>query len=144
MNDTCFNINPAERVSDLFERAVEPLLKDGVRHLVLFEVPPRLRKFGPIVDPSPGFVRHHAKIDAWNQALKQKIGEWKHKYPDVDIRLFPTHGLFTDIFESPGGNGFNEEDVGRAYGGKIWMDGLHPTSAVHSLIADRLLQLYIS
>lgn len=60
-------------------------------------------------------------------------------HTDVDISIFPTHDLFMDIFENPVAYTFAEKDVGQAYRGRIWMDGLHPTSAVHSIIADRLL-----
>ena len=86
-------------------------------------------------------MRHHDKIDAWNIALTSQVAELQAKHPHIAVRIFPTHALFSDIFQSPGSYGFSEADVGKAYGGKIWMDGLHPTSAVHSIIADRLLNM---
>lgn len=143
INDCCFNIGPAEKVADLFERAIKPLYERGIRYFVIFEVPPRMRPYGFIVQPTPGFLRHHAKIDVWNQALLQQVASLEPQYTDIRAFIFPAHALFLDIFENPGGYGFSQEDVGRAYGGKIWMDGLHPTSAVHSIIADRLIR-YLS
>lgn len=60
------------------------------------------------------------------------------EHPDICILTFSSWDLFTDIYDNPEKYGFKAEDVDQAYGGKMWMDGLHPTSAVHRIIADHV------
>jgi phospholipase/lecithinase/hemolysin len=57
----------------------------------------------------------------------------------VTVYAIDSWSLFTDVFDNPEKYGFTAKDVNRAYGGKMWMDGLHPKSAFHEIIADTVL-----
>ena len=141
INDVCWPIDPVEEVGKLFAEAVEPLYASGARRFLILNNPPRMRASGPVINPSPGFVRHHAKIDAWNAALTSSIAALRQRHEDARVYSLDTHALFTDIFDNPEKHGFVAGDVGRAHGGAIWMDGLHPTSRVHGIIADEVQSL---
>lgn len=91
-----------------------------------------------------GYIKHHAKIDAWNAALASEVNSFEAANEDCKLFVVKTWQLFTDILEQPSAFGFADRDPSRAYGGGIWMDGLHPTSAVHALIAQRVLETLVA
>lgn len=141
INDVCWPIDPAVDVGKLFADAIEPLYASGARRFLIFNNPPRMRASGPVINPTPGFVRHHARIDAWNAALALSIAALRQRHEDARVYSLDTHALFMDIFDNPEKHDFRAEHVGRAHGGAIWMDGLHPTSRVHEIIADEIQSL---
>ncbi len=55
------------------------------------------------------------------------------------MSLFSAHVLFTDILDNPRDYDFDEDDTADE-GGAIWTDELHATSAMHSIMANQLLQ----
>lgn len=51
--------------------------------------------------------------------------------------IFPAWQTFTRVLDDPRAVGFAQDDVVRERGG-IWVDHLHPTSAMHKIVADEL------
>lgn len=90
---------------------------------------------------SPAYEQHHTKIKAWNETLWRLSEKVETDHAETSIFVFPTWELFTYIFDNPERHGFSSEDVNRGYGGKMWMDGLHPTSAIHEIIAQHVVEL---
>lgn len=50
---------------------------------------------------------------------------------------FSAHKVFTSLLDSPESLGFPQSDIEKS-GGSIWVDHLHPTSAVHLVVANEL------
>lgn len=136
----CFDIDVAECVNRLFDYGIAPLHEAGARNFLIFDIPPRMRASGS-TSHSTSYVQHHEKVRTWNETLWKRSEEIEQIHSQTSICIFPTWDLFTDIFDNPDIYGFSSEDVNRGYGGQIWMDGLHPTSAVHKIIADQLVEL---
>lgn len=125
----------------LFTKAVDTLIESGLRRFVLFEVPPRMRKPKPLFVSSPGYERHHSRIKTWNIALAQQALTRNMRDVALDIRIFPSWHLFTDLMDNAAQYGIDALDAGKARGGAIWLDGLHPTSLVHGMVADKLTEV---
>lgn len=121
----------------MFQSCITPLYNAGAQNLLVIDVPPRIRPSGE-PNPSLAYTQHHWKIKMWNKTIHRKIEDMQVEHPDICIMTFSAWDLFTDIYDNPEKYGFKAEDVDQAYGGKMWMDGLHPTSAVHSIIADHV------
>lgn len=148
INDVCFaGMDPEKAVAKLVEKGVRELCDAGLRKFLIYEVPPRMREPKATFKPTPGWERHHERIEKWNTALHAELENLKAEYHKLEIAVFPSWNFFNDIMDDAQKYGFTDADPGRAYGGKIWVDGLHPTSAVHEHIAKeaiRVLQTHTS
>lgn len=140
INDVCFDIDPQEWVRRLFDCCIAPLHDAGARNFLIFDNPPRMRPSRSTFY-SPTYEEHHVKIKAWNKTLWELSEKIEVNDPYTSVFVFPTWNLFSDILDNPERCGFLNEDVNRGYGGRMWMDGLHPTSAVHKIIADQVVGL---
>lgn len=140
INDVCFDIDPCERVNCLFDYCIAPLHDAGARKFLLFDNPPRMRA-SRSTSHSPNYEQHHQKIKSWNQTLWDLSERVERNHSGTSVFVFPTWDLFTDMFDNPEKYGFSSEDVNRGYGGRMWVDGLHPTSAVHKVIASQVVDL---
>ena len=54
--------------------------------------------------------------------------------------VYSSYDTFTRVLDDPELHGFTPEDVSKK-GGAIWRDDLHPTSAMHAIIANDMAQL---
>lgn len=75
----------------------------------------------------------------WNGHLREGLGGFRRKFIDASVLLFSSWDIFTRILDSPETFGFPATDVCKA-GGAIWVDQLHPTSAVHAIIAKDVME----
>lgn len=62
----------------------------------------------------------------------------KKKDDPVSVIYFSSHKVFSAIFEQPAQYGFPPQDVSKE-DASIWTDHLHPTSAVHLVLANELV-----
>lgn len=137
INDCCYKIDPRESVKKLFEGSVQSLYDLGARNFLIMDVPPRMRPSGS-PNPSTSYTQHHWKVKMWNKAVGSWTADFEDDHPTTIMLFFSTWMLFTKIYDDPTAYGFAAADVDQAFGGKIWMDGLHPTSAVHKILADNV------
>lgn len=75
----------------------------------------------------------------WNNTLSRSMDAFETAHADATLFEFSAYDTFTRILDSPESFGFNNkrEDVSKA-GGEIWVDMLHPTSAVHAVVAREM------
>lgn len=64
-------------------------------------------------------------------------------HPDVSAFVFSSWQTFSCILDDPDIYGFLPSSA-RQYGGDVWYDHLHPTSAVHKIICDDFYQFVSS
>ena len=79
------------------------------------------------------------RVTEWNELLHEAVGEFADGTPAVAVLLFSAHAVITDVLDHPGEYAFSEQDVCKE-GGAIWSDALHVTSAVHKILALRLME----
>ena len=79
----------------------------------------------------------HEKYLTWNNSLAVQLEEFKAAFPLSKVFTFSSHDTFTRILDDPSSYGMAKEDVA-IIGGEVWVDHLHPTSAVHVVLAREL------
>lgn len=75
----------------------------------------------------------------WNESLQRRVEEFAAETPRASVFLFSANAVLSAVLDDPEEYDFTFEDV-EMEGGAIWEDELHPTSEVHSVLADRLLR----
>jgi lysophospholipase L1-like esterase len=71
----------------------------------------------------------------WNEALAETVREFASEdAKEITAMIYSAYDTFTRVLDDPLSHGFALEDVEREEGG-IWYDRLHPTSAMHGIIA---------
>lgn len=75
----------------------------------------------------------------WNSALSGAAAKFAAEHTDATVLVWSSWRLFSDILVNPAAYGFSQEDAAEEEGA-IFEDGLHPTSAVHRVIAQELLE----
>lgn len=75
----------------------------------------------------------------WNSALSEAAAKFAAEHTDATVLVWSSWRLFSDILTNPAAYGFPQEDAAKEEGA-IFEDGLHPTSAVHRVIAQELLE----
>lgn len=77
------------------------------------------------------------KYAIWNKLLGKAIDAFELKHPHSTAFEFSSYDTFTRILDDPVEFGFIREDES-VEGGDIWVDYLHPTSAVHAIVAQEI------
>ncbi|KAH9857423.1 hypothetical protein C2E23DRAFT_927391 [Lenzites betulinus] len=134
-------------VRELFA-SQEKLYEAGARNFCFIDVPPT-HDFPPSEWSIPADLRPFSAgprlpklpeaISAWNIALNEAAREFSAEHSDATVLLWSSWQFFTKLLAAPEEFGFHQDDV-RQEEGPIFVDGLHPTSAVHSMIAQDLLK----
>lgn len=65
------------------------------------------------------------------------------EHQDASVLVFSSWDLFTAVLDNPVQYGFKEDDSSKARGG-IWVDRLHPTTKMHKIIAEKIVDYLIS
>ena len=73
----------------------------------------------------------------WNTNLHKEAIAFRDAHPDASVFLFSSWEVFDEIYKDPGKFGF-PETARKKMGGEMWWDHLHPTSAMHRVIAEKL------
>lgn len=77
----------------------------------------------------------------WNQALTKNVDLFVKSHPgELTARIYSSYDTFTRVLDDPESHGFKAEDVCKQ-GGAIWYDQLHPSSAMHRIIAGDIARL---
>ncbi|KAL4959270.1 SGNH/GDSL hydrolase family protein [Aspergillus stella-maris] len=123
------------RVISRYIELTERLHACGSRNFLFFNIPPcnrspQVRSF------DPGFRRNYTEIlREYNQQLQVAVDEWSVKHPESNVFIYDCWSFFTEILDHPKSYGF-EDSTSMGNGKKhIWWDDLHPTSALHKLLA---------
>ncbi|KAF8910985.1 hypothetical protein CPB84DRAFT_1672002 [Gymnopilus junonius] len=130
INDCALGLDPRSTIKHLFS-IQEKLFEIGARNFMFIDVPTVHR----IPLQSDRQSRVQALCENWNQVLRQETNEFHKKHKDATVLLFSAWKVFDTLLDDPGKLGFDPEDVHRR-GGSIWVDHLHPTSKVHSYMAQ--------
>jgi hypothetical protein len=75
--------------------------------------------------------------ETWNGLLSLYSNTFAAETSQATILLFSAHAVLTKVLDDFDEFDFNESDVEEP-GGAIWLDELHLTSAVHSIVAKHL------
>ena len=84
-----------------------------------------------------------ARVETWNELLRNQITEFASSSKEATICLFSSHQVLTKVLEEPLEYDFSEDDP-TIEGGSIWVDDLHLTSEVHDILGDRLFKSLLS
>lgn len=76
------------------------------------------------------------RVDTWNELLDTAVHEFAAS-TTATIMLFSSHEVISAILDEPEQHGFAQDDAKEI--GSIWEDELHLTSAVHDILAERLV-----
>lgn len=98
------------------------------------------RPSSPISDQvGPGERRRNERLNLkivdWNTKLGEQVSAFKKKHQDITIAIYDAHALFTKVLDNPEEYGFQDAYSNGRSDKYIWMDYLHPTSAMHKVIA---------
>ncbi|KAI0697108.1 hypothetical protein C8T65DRAFT_743346 [Cerioporus squamosus] len=121
-----------ESIKQLFE-AQEEIYQAGGRNFCFVDVPPtykfpnRLKSF-----------KTELAVLTWNAKLGEAARAFAAAHPDATVLIWSSWHLFSQIYSDPESFGFREQDLVDDEGG-IFVDGLHPTSAVHGIVAAQIL-----
>ncbi|KAI0328039.1 hypothetical protein GY45DRAFT_1033733 [Cubamyces sp. BRFM 1775] len=135
VNDCTWNLRlqvPSAQASldDLFATQ-ETLYRTGARNFCLIDVPP-----AHVFPKGPKTPEAKAAYDAWKPLLREGAKAFIGAHPDATVFVFSSWDLFTRILADPQSYGLQCEDRSRS---TLFVDGFHPTSAVHAIIAKELL-----
>jgi len=117
----------------LFDIVHALYVKAGARNFLLMDVPP--------LDRSPGALEVTSDLketcETWNGLLSSYSNTFAAETSQATILLFSAHAVLTKVLDDFDEFDFNESDVEEP-GGAIWLDELHLTSTVHSIVAEHL------
>ncbi|KAL1664851.1 hypothetical protein GGF50DRAFT_54019, partial [Schizophyllum commune] len=132
--------NTADRLAPIVDKVIQAaqklLTQFGAKNFVFVDVPP--------TDRAPAAVRMECgdtvqgRVNAWNDHLRAKVTEWTSE-TQAKTTLFSSHEVITGILDEPEKYEFSKEDVAKE-GGEIWVDDLHLSSAVHRILAERIVK----
>ncbi|KAF8591063.1 carbohydrate esterase family 16 protein [Ramaria rubella] len=135
INDCAAEMDASSAIGNIFHLQ-ERLYESGARNFLLIDMPPIHRTpVGLSNSEKPN------KYEAWNEILHSS--DFGSSHPDATTLVFSSWNTFTRILDDPVGHGFEPEDLKKWMGG-IWMDHLHPTSAVHKILADDIAEFLVS
>nr|GAT52019.1 predicted protein [Mycena chlorophos] len=124
INDCAWSSEHEENVSKLFA-IQETLHAAGARNFLLVNVPPIDRS------PARGNAPHYVN---WNTHLTSAASTFASAHLDSTVLLFSAWDTFSRLLDDPSAEGLSSWDAQKA-GGEVWVDFLHPTSAVHACVA---------
>jgi len=132
INDIARGANPTDSLDKLFV-AQDSLYKAGARNFMFVEIPPIHRS--PAIPEARSNASGATPFKAWNASLAAHIAEFATDHSDASVFLFTAWDTFTRVLDDPVAHGFKTGDT-RRKGGGIWVDQLHPTSAMHEVVAQ--------
>ena len=74
-------------------------------------------------------------VAKWNESLEFQLGQFSMTHPLAKLFCFSAYDFITRIIGDPAKYGLKPEDKG-TMGGTIWSDHVHPSSAVHKILAN--------
>ncbi|KAI5478621.1 COPII-coated vesicle protein SurF4/Erv29 [Pseudohyphozyma bogoriensis] len=160
------SIRQAEAVKKWYQLQ-ENLYASGARNFLFLNVPPM--ELSPFVvrygrgDRGGDASLLKASVDNWNTLLQSYAYKFQQEHQDAMVMLYDTHHRFESVLEDGLSYGFKNTTLDcPAYShlGKypdwsvtkvascvnplanyFWLDGTHPTSAAHELLAENVLEV---
>ncbi|MCB1931085.1 MAG: SGNH/GDSL hydrolase family protein [Candidatus Accumulibacter sp.] len=155
--------NVPETLGDL-AGAIGALYAEGARNILVPNVAdlslvPRIREMLALLPP-PVAAAQRAQIRglsmAYNGGLASTLGTLEQLYTGLDIVAFDAFSNLDEIVANAAAYGFTNttdrcytgDDTGFTGGGTVcanpddylWWDGIHPTSALHAILGQRMLR----
>ena len=75
----------------------------------------------------------------WNDLLRTQATNFAADTKEATVLLFSSHRLLSDVLEDPLDYDFAEDDP-TTEGGGIWIDDLHLTEEVHSILGEHIFK----
>ncbi|KAJ6561589.1 hypothetical protein B0H10DRAFT_1844566 [Mycena sp. CBHHK59/15] len=119
-----------EIVEKILDAAHRLYTKAGARDFIFIDLPP--------IDRSPRYVFYLLYILPTIPYVHSSVRVLTRD-AKATVFCFSAYAVFTDILNNPVDYEFEEDDT-TYEGGAIWADELHATSAMHKIMANRLLQ----
>ncbi|KAI9067916.1 carbohydrate esterase family 16 protein [Trametes sanguinea] len=116
----------------------ERLYHKGARNFCFVDVPPTY-DYPEIQKPA----KLKDTILTWNASLREATERFSADHAEATVFIWSAFDFFARLLANPAAYGFHGEDTRKAEGA-IFEDGLHPTSRVHLLMAQEILQLFAS
>ncbi|KAL4256589.1 SGNH hydrolase superfamily protein [Pleurotus pulmonarius] len=113
----------------VYFEAQEAIYSAGGRNFVFINVPP--------VGRFRGKTASNKDYETWNKLLEDGAASFATANPDATVMIFSAWDLFHDVMDHPDKYGFTAEKGGSGVGGFL-VDGLHPTSKMHNIIAREI------
>lgn len=110
----------------------------GARNFVFVDVPPIHRT--PALRANDHDIQSHDgsfPYQQWNNLLTANVETFAASHPDASVFLFSSWDSFNRALDNPTGHGLEPSDVAKPFG-KVWVDYLHPGTALHRVIAKDL------
>jgi hypothetical protein len=139
INDVAIGFNPRDQLTVLFQKQAS-LYEVGARHFIFFNIPPTDRSPGGrlatpvLLNIGNGSVRLRARIAEWNAALDECVEVFRRDHEDITVEIYDAAKLFTEVLDDPKKYGFKDA-VSDCSDDGVWLDYLHPTSAMHKVLA---------
>ncbi|KAI0365129.1 hypothetical protein BV20DRAFT_1102819 [Pilatotrama ljubarskyi] len=141
INDCGWNADCSDPVSatehsirELFT-LYEEVYETGARNFCFIDVPPT---YDFPLGGQPPSEKLKDTVLAWNATLRQAAERFHAEHPDATVLVWSAWRLSTDLLADPESFGFGQEEAAKEEG-QLFEDGLHPTSALHRVIAQELL-----
>ncbi|KAI0806645.1 hypothetical protein C8Q74DRAFT_1223444 [Fomes fomentarius] len=134
LNDCSWNIrlrmsSAQASLDDLFVNQ-EALYEAGARNFCLIDLPP--------VHTFPGGPTGHPTAWAsWNALLREGAEKFAAAHSDATVLIFSSWDVFTKVLADPTVAGLPQGDATDR--GALFVDGFHPASTLHAVIAKALL-----
>ncbi|KIM43543.1 carbohydrate esterase family 16 protein [Hebeloma cylindrosporum] len=135
INDCAYGIDPDDAITGLLVE-LEKLIDISARNFLFVDVPP-LHRIPAWPDNRERSPSEGQRYFDWNAALRRGIQTFSRDHKDITALLFSSFETFERIFDHPEEHEIWPEEKKKRVG-QIWMDGLHPTSAIHDIIASRM------
>jgi phospholipase/lecithinase/hemolysin len=135
------------------------LIADGARNFLVPNLP--LLGYTPRYNGSPAtLATYNTRTEQFNAALSTMLDGLEANNPAVALHRFDTAGLFnqaltnpaafgfTNVTQSaapglqPGASSYNTNQIAPNPNEYVFWDDLHPTTAVHAILAEHMLQLF--
>ncbi|KAI0737379.1 hypothetical protein C8Q80DRAFT_1115116 [Daedaleopsis nitida] len=113
----------------------DELYNAGARHFCFIDVPPTHR----FPNPGPQSRNIELTLLTWNAKLREAARTFATTHPDTTVVIWSAWYLFSQVLSDPASFGFKDDPIQDE--GEIFVDGFHPTSAVHEIMAAQLLNL---
>jgi biotin-(acetyl-CoA carboxylase) ligase len=94
------------------------------------------------LDPlAPKAIDRSQTFKKWNQELERYVRLFANSHPkEITAMIYSSYDTFNRVLDHPELHGFTLEDIDRK-GSSIWHADIHPTSAMHDIIARDIVRL---
>lgn len=131
--------NAAIPVENL-RRAIELLAKAGASKILIANQPDLGQL--PAMRNTANSARLSELSRSHNQQLRRSIKQLMQQYSNLQIALFDANALYHEAIATPAAFGFTNvaqaaQSIGANPDQSLFWDGIHPTTAAHSILSDR-------